>query len=77
MFCQSESSYNLTAYNLFNGKLIIMTIRKFNTRAEKLLKKSEIRFVDFINNQIKLKNGKVVKLVPVMYRGHMRFAIPK
>lgn len=54
-----------------------MSIRKFNTRAEKLLKKSEIRFVDFINNQIKLKNGKVVKLVPVMYRGHMRFAIPK
>lgn len=53
-----------------------MSIRNFNPRAEKLLKKSEIRFVDFIHNKIYTKNG-IVKMVPVMYRGHMRFAISK
>lgn len=54
-----------------------MALRSFNPRAEKLLKKSEIEFVDFIHNQIHTSKYGVVKLIPVMYRGHMRFAIPK
>lgn len=54
-----------------------MAIRNFNPRAEKLVKKSEISFVDFIDNKIRLNSGSVIKLVPVMYKGTMRFAIPK
>lgn len=54
-----------------------MTIRKFKPRAEKLVKKSDIKFVDFINKKIRLNNGSIIKLVPVMYKDTMRFAIPK
>lgn len=55
-----------------------MSIRKFNPRgAERLLKKSEIKFVNFSRHYINLVNGQQVDMVPVMYRGHMRFAVPK
>ena len=55
-----------------------MSIRKFNPRgAERLLKKSEIKCVNFCRHYINLTDGRQVDMIPVMYRGHMRFAIPK
>jgi hypothetical protein len=52
-----------------------MTLRNFNSRAEKLVKKSEIKFVDFTRNLVTLRDGSKIKFDPVMYRGEMRFAI--
>ena len=54
-----------------------MSLRKFNSKAEKLVKKSEIKFVNFIDNRVTLKNGSVVNFTPVSYRGKMRLAISK
>lgn len=54
-----------------------MTLRNFNPRAEKLAKKSEIKFVDFTKNLVTIKGQGTVPFTPVMYKGHMRLAISK
>ena len=54
-----------------------MTLRKFNPRVEKLVKKSEINFVDFTTNTVTIKGVGKKDFDPVMYRNKMRLAISK
>lgn len=52
-------------------------LRKFNPRAEKLVKKSEISFVDFTTNTVTIKGVGKKDFDPVTYKGQMRLAISK
>ena len=52
-------------------------MKKFNTKTQKLVPRSQIKFVNFCRNYINLHNGTQIPLVPVLYKGEMRFAIEK
>lgn len=54
-----------------------MTIKKFDSKIEKLVKKADIEFVDFTTNTVTIKGVGKKDFDIVEFRGKTRLAIPK
>lgn len=49
----------------------------FNSKIQVIIPKEDIKFVDFVENQLTLKSGKIIQFMPVEDEGLMKFACYK
>ena len=52
-------------------------VKNFNTHTQKLIKKSDIKFIDNPTHRIFLVSGEIVPLIYVRFRGKIRCAVEK
>lgn len=60
-----------------NYKDPFQPVRNFNPHTQKLVKESDIKFIDNPAHRITLVSGEKIPLIYVRFRGHIRCAIEK
>ena len=60
-----------------NNKNQFQPVKNFNSHTQKLIKKSDIKFIDNPAHRITLVSGEKVPLIYVRFRGTIRCAIEK